>query len=78
MTSTTFAATGSTVTTSTTVEVAPFVDPTTSSGSGSGSGTLPFTGGASRDLVSVALLLLAAGLLLLGQYHRRRNPGHEG
>ena len=39
--------------------------------------SLPFTGAGTRDLVSLALLLLAAGLLLLGQYYRRRDPGLE-
>jgi hypothetical protein len=47
---------------------------TGSSGSGaaaSGS-SLPFTGANSRDLASAALLLIAAGLILMGQRFRRR------
>jgi hypothetical protein len=38
----------------------------------SGSGSLAFTGSTTRNLVSIALLLVALGLFLLGQASRRR------
>jgi hypothetical protein len=44
----------------------------TSPGTSPGGGGLAFTGTATRNLVSVALLLVAAGLFLLGQASRRR------
>jgi hypothetical protein len=36
--------------------------------------TLAFTGSPTRDLASIALLLIAAGLLLLGRRSRRAAP----
>ena len=38
---------------------------------GGGSGSLPFTGGSARDVASVGLLVLAAGLFVLGEHYRR-------
>jgi hypothetical protein len=49
------------------------VGASSSTGSGTGTGsTLAFTGGNTRNLLSLALLLMAAGLFVLGRYYRRR------
>jgi hypothetical protein len=56
-----------TVTTSTPQPTVPV-----SSSSGGTSSPLAFTGDSVRDLGSIALLLMAAGLLLLSRYYRRR------
>jgi hypothetical protein len=33
---------------------------------------LPFTGGSTRDLLSIGLVVLAVGLFAVGEAHRRR------
>jgi hypothetical protein len=45
---------------------------TGSTGTTGSSGNLAFTGSSTRNLVSIALVLLAAGLFALGEASRRR------
>ena len=69
---TTTAAAGATTTTIGAFGASTGSGATPSGTAGASSGTLPFTGADTRDLASAALLLMAAGLILLGQRYRRR------
>jgi len=62
-----------TATPATTIAVAAGSGGTTPTGASTATG-LAFTGGPARSLTSAALLMIALGLFLLGQYHRRRTP----